>query len=271
MFVCLSLGFMGRYRQVRGGGELEQVRSDAHAAIASQSAAAELELSQRWHGVTVPYQPTRRGVPVWVACAAAAAVCGGLLFWTSTSLNAASDGLQARALIAPPDHMPQVTRVAIMQPLPPSPPPAEPTARDRLRSSLQADIDRGIVTLLGTGTAPIIRIAAGSMFEPGNAVVQSASLPLLARIAAALRSESGSVKVIDYTDNQPFRSVRFPSNFQLSAARANAVRAIIARDAGDAARVSSEGRADADPIAPNTTAEGREQNRRIEIVLHGQD
>jgi type VI secretion system protein ImpK len=77
--------------------------------------------------------------------------------------------------------------------------------------------------------------------------------------------------VIDYTDNQPFRSVRFPSNFQLSAARANAVRAIIARDAGDPARVSSEGRADADPIAPNTTAEGREQNRRIEIVLHGQD
>ena len=70
------------------------------------------------------------------------------------------------------------------------------------------------------------------MFEPGNAVVQSASLPLLARIAAALRSESGSVQVIDYTDNQPFRSVRFPSNFQLSAARANAVRAIIARRCG---------------------------------------
>jgi type VI secretion system protein ImpK len=271
MFLCLSLGFMGRYRQARGDGELEQIRSDAHAAIASQSAAAEPELSRRWRGVTVPYQPTRRGVPVWVAFAAAAAVCGALLFWTSTGLNAASDGLQARALIAPPDHMPQVTRVAIVQSLPPTPPPAEPTARDRLRTSLQADIDRGAVTLIGTATAPIIRIAGGSMFEPGNAVVQSASLPLLARIAAALRSESGSVKVIDYTDNQPFRSVRFPSNFQLSAARANAARAIIARDAGDPARVSAEGRADADPIAPNTTAEGREQNRRIEIVLHGQD
>ena len=271
MFLCLSLGFMGRYRQARGDGELEQIRSDAHAAIASQSAAAEPELSRRWRGVTVPYQPTRRGVPVWVAFAAAAAVCGALLFWTSTGLNAASDGLQARALIAPPDHMPQVTRVAIVQSLPPTPPPAEPTARDRLRTSLQADIDRGAVTLIGTATAPIIRIAGGSMFEPGNAVVQSASLPLLARIAAALRSESGSVKVIDYTDNQPFRSVRFPSNFQLSAARANAARAIIARDAGDPTRVSAEGRADADPIAPNTTAEGREQNRRIEIVLHGQD
>ena len=150
MFLCLSLGFMGRYRQARGG-ELEQIRSEAHAAIATQSAATEPELSRRWRGVTVPYQPTHRGVPVWVAFAAAAAVCGGLLFWTSTSLNAASDSLAARALVAPPDHMPQVTRVAIVQPLPPSPPPAEPTARDRLRTSLQADIDRGAMTLIGTG------------------------------------------------------------------------------------------------------------------------
>ena len=271
MFLCLSLGFMGRYRQARGGGELEQVQSDAHAAIASQSATAEPELSRRWRGVVVPYQPTRHGVPVWVALTAAVAVCGGLMFWTSTSLNAESDGLQGRALAAPPDHMPQVTRVAIAQPLPPSPPPAEPTVRDRLRTSLQSDIDRGAATLIGTATSPIIRIPGGSMFEAGNAVVQSSSLPLLGRIAAALRSESGSLKVIDYTDNQPFRSVRFPSSFQLSAARANAVRAIMARDAADPARVSAEGRADADPIAPNTTAEGREQNRRIEIVLHGQD
>ena len=105
------------------------------------------------------------------------------------------------------------------------------------------------------------------MFASGGAVVQAASLPLLERISAALRNERGSLRVIDYTDNQPVRTVSFPSNFQLSTARASAVRTIVARDIGDPARVSSEGRADADPIAPNTTAEGREQNRRIEIVL----
>jgi type VI secretion system protein ImpK len=101
--------------------------------------------------------------------------------------------------------------------------------------------------------------------------VQAASLPLLERISAALRAESGSLRVIDHTDNQQIRTVQFPSNFQLSAARANAVGAIVARNVGDPARVSVEGRADADPIAPNTTAEGREQNRRIEIVLHRQN
>jgi len=101
--------------------------------------------------------------------------------------------------------------------------------------------------------------------------VQSASLPLLERVADALRTESGSLRVVDYTDNQPVRSVRFPSSFQLSVARANAVRAIVAHEVGDAGRVSAEGRADADPIASNGTAAGREQNRRIEIVLQHQD
>ena len=163
--------------------------------------------------------------------------------------------------------MPQVTRAAIVLPLPPPPAPPEPTALDRLRASLQPDIDRRAVSLLGTPATPIIRIADRAMFASGGAVVQAASLPLLERISAALRNEGGSLRVIDYTDNQPVRTVQFPSNFQLSTARANAVRAIIARGIGDPARVSAEGRADADPIAPNTTAEGREQNRRIEIVL----
>jgi type VI secretion system protein ImpK len=65
--------------------------------------------------------------------------------------------------------------------------------------------------------------------------------------------------------------VQFPSNFQLSTARAKAASAVVAHTLGNPARLSAEGRADADPIASNKTAEGREQNRRIEIVLHRQD
>ena len=78
MYLCLSLGFMGRYRQARGEGELERVRAEAHAAIAAQRQAADPELSRRWRGVAAPYQPTRHGMPVWVALAGAAALCGGL-------------------------------------------------------------------------------------------------------------------------------------------------------------------------------------------------
>ena len=119
-------------------------------------------------------------------------LCGGLLFWTSTSLNAASDGLQAQVLAAPPDHMPQVTRAAIVQPLPPPPPPAEPTALDRLRASLQAGHRP---RRRQRCSAPRRRRSSASptaaMFASGSAAVQPASLPLLERIAAALRNESG--------------------------------------------------------------------------------
>jgi type VI secretion system protein ImpK len=271
MYLCLSLGFMGRYRQARGDGELEQIRAETHAAIAAGRAPAEPELSGRWRGVVAPYRPGHHGVPVWVALAGAAALCGGLLVWTSASLNAASDRLEARALASPPAQMPQLTRAAIVRPLPPTPPAPEPTVLDRLHSGLHQDIDQGSISLLGTPATPVIRVPDRGVFAGNGAVIQAAALPLLERIAAALRDEGGSVRVLDYTDNQPIRTVQFPSNFQLSAGRANAVRAIIARGVGDTERVSAEGRADADPIAPNTTPEGREQNRRIEIILHRQD
>jgi type VI secretion system protein ImpK len=267
MYFCLSFGFMGRYRRERREGELGDVRAATHAAIAARHQAATPELSRRWRGVTVPYQRDRYGVPVWVALAGAAAVCGGLVLWTSSSLNAASDVLQEQALAAPPMQMPQITRAAVVQPLPPPPPTPEQTALDRLQTALQQDIDRQAVILLGTPATPIIRLADRAMFASGSASVAAASVPMLERVAAALRNERGVLQVIGYTDNQPFHTVRFPSNVQLSAARAEAVRAVLARAIGDPAKISAEGRGEADPIAPNTSAEGREQNRRIEIVL----
>ena len=268
MYLCLSLGYMGRYRRERGGGELADVRAAAHAAIAAQLAAPAPELSRRWRGVVVPYQLGSRGVPVWVAMAAAIALCGGLLLWTSANLNAASDVVQAQALAAPPMRMPQVTRATVAQPVPPPPaPPPEPSALDRLRAALQPDIDARAVILLGTPAAPVVRLIDRTMFKPGSATVATTALPVLERVSAALGNERGTLRVIDYADNQPVHTVRFPSSSQLSTARAEAVRAIVARKIGDPARVAAEGRGDADPIASNATPEGREQNQRIEIVL----
>ena len=73
--------------------------------------------------------------------------------------------------------------------------------------------------------------------------------------------------MLGYNDNQPVRSVKFPSSFALTKARADAVRDQLAKSVGDKARLAAEGRAEADPIAANTSAEGREQNRRIDLVL----
>jgi type VI secretion system protein ImpK len=272
MYLCLSLGFMGRYRQSpHGAGELDRLRAATGALIADQGKAAPAELSQRWQGIAAPYRPARGGLPIWVVYAAALALCGGLFLWVSTALNAASDAQYARMLAAPPARMPQITRAVVVQPPPPPPAPPEPDTLDRLRSALRPDIEAGALSIVGTPTTPIIRVGTSGGFSATGAVPTPALAGVLGRIGAALSTEPGRVQVIAYTDNQPIRTVQFPSNFQLSAARAQAARAAIARTIGEAKRLGAEGRADADPIAANATAEGRAQNRRLEIVLHRQE
>jgi len=123
------------------------------------------------------------------------------------------------------------------------------------------------VAAAATPSAPILRIPANELFPKPNAVLARSATPLLDRIGQALKAEKGPLRVVGYTDNQPFRAVNFPSNFALSNARAQAVRKALLKPVGDPERLAAEGRADADPVAPNTTAEGREANRRIEIVL----
>jgi type VI secretion system protein ImpK len=270
MSLCLSLGMMGPFRSsARGVSELDRVRAETSALIVAQKPAGP-DLSPHWEGVNAPYVRKRGGVPVWVGYAAALAVVGALFAWVSTSLNAASDAQYARMLAAPPAAMPQITRAAIVQPPPPPPPPPEPTVLDRLAAALKPDIDSGMITLTGTAATPIVRVSYRNGFASARAVVQPPLATLLDHVGQALKNEPGKIDVIGYTDNEPVRTVQFPSNFQLSKARAQAAAAALGRALGDPGRISAEGRADADPIAPNTTAEGREQNRRIEIVLHRQ-
>jgi type VI secretion system protein ImpK len=271
LYLCVSLGSAARDANARDPtGSYDRLREETYSLIAGQQEAEVPPLSRRWQGVPVPYRASRGGLPAWAVATVALAACGVLFVWQSTRLNAASDELQAQVLAALPAAMPQLTRAAPVQPLPPPPRPPEPTILDQLQTALQPEISKGVVTVLGTPVTPVVRINSKTMFAANSASLQQAVVPLLQRIAAALKNQPGAVQVLGYTDNQPIRTVQFPSNFQLSAARAQAVRTIIGDALGDPTRVTAEGRADADPIAPNATPAGREQNRRIEIVLRGE-
>jgi type VI secretion system protein ImpK len=265
MYLCMSLGFQGQYRlSPRGPAELDRLREETFALIVRQRQAAEPDLSPHWKGVVAPYRAMRATVPVWVAASAALALIAALFVWFSLSINAASDELFARMLDVPPTHMPQLARVAPIEPLPP---PILPTV-DPLCAFLQPEVDQGLVNVLCTPPSPIVRVRNRGMFAPGSAIVEPRFLPLLDRIGQALKAEQGNVQVIGYTDNQPIHNVQFPSNFQLSVARAEAAKNILGNTVGNPSRLAAEGRGEADPIASNATLDGREQNRRIEIVLH---
>ncbi len=269
MYLCLSLGFQGQYRlSPRGPGELERLREDVYTIIVRQRQATDPALAPHWQGVNAPYKPARAVVPSWVMGVAALAIVGGLFVWFSSGLNAASDDTFGHMLSAPLSHMPNIQRAAPVRP--PPPPPVVVAQPEPLSVFLKPEIDQGLVTVLGDHAMPIVRIRSRGLFPSGSATVAQNYVRLLERIGEALKAEKGPVAVIGYTDNQPIHTVQFPSNFQLSKARAEATRATIARVLGDPTRVSAEGRADADPIAPNSTPEGRDENRRIEVILRRQ-
>ena len=261
MFVCLSLGMMGSYRALPDGrAQLERVRHHVFELIKRTATPPPTSLAPDAMGVDAHFEPARSGVPVWVTASLAIACVAGLYVWFLTGLNRASDAVYQSALAAPPAAMPTLVR----PPATPPPPPAVPGPAERLRAAL-ADLP-GVEVIEGAST--ILRVPAKLLFPQPNATLGSS--PLSERLIQALKNETGPIRVLGYTDSQVERSVAFPSNFALSTARAKAVRATLAAKLPDPARIVAEGRADADPVAPNTSADGREKNRRIDIVLAGQ-
>lgn len=274
-YLCLALGMQGRYRRERNGkAELDRVRERLYQLLLQLRGAWERELSPQWRGVDAPHRPGRRGIPSWTAAALAAFVLGGSYAWLANRLDDRTDDLFARLAALPPAAagvLPTIQRAA--PPQPPAPPPrsVQPTRPDlaaRLRQFLAPEIQQGLVEVLADPNRTIVRVRNRGLFASGSAAVDPRFVPLLGRIGEALRSEPGAVLVVGHSDDQPIRTARFPSNFHLSAARAAAAGAIIAgAEGGTPGRFHAEGRGEAEPIAANTTPEGREANRRIEVVI----
>jgi chemotaxis protein MotB len=106
------------------------------------------------------------------------------------------------------------------------------------------------------------------LFDTGQATLKPQSHSVLGRIAALLHARfQGPIQVEGYTDNVPIHSGQFPSNWELSTARATSVvRYLIGQGVVDQ-NLSAAGYADLHPVAANGTDLGRSRNRRVEIVL----
>ena len=271
-YLALSLGLQGKYRLMpRGAAELDRVREGLYQLLQQLRGNYERELSPHWRGVDAPHRGMSRSVPAWVAFALALFLLGGGWYYLSDRLGAQAEGLSDRMAALPPGALPSIDRTAPPQP-PAPPPPAPPTAARRdalptLRQFLAPEIAQGLVTVEGDAQRILVRIRGRGMFPSASSTVAPGFRDLLRRIGEALKTEPGRVLVQGHSDNQPIRSVRFPNNFALSQARAQEAGTIIIAANGEAGRFTIEGKADAEPIASNATAEGREANRRIEVIL----
>ena len=267
MYMCMSLGFEGRLRVEQGGPDKHtRIRAGLASVIRAQRGAMERDLSPNWKGVEKPYRALSAWKPVWIALG----VTGLLLISEFASLSYVlsnrTENLIGQLSIIEASPVAELERRA---PPPPPPPPVDVQAvqLEKFATFLKPEIDEGLVNVFGKGNTLVIRIAGSGMFGSGSDALVDKFRGSIDRVAQALNDEPGKVIVVGHSDNVPIRSSRFPSNMHLSLARAKSVMNKMADAIDDDSRLSAEGRADAEPIADNGTAEGRATNRRIEVVL----
>jgi chemotaxis protein MotB len=140
---------------------------------------------------------------------------------------------------------------------------------EQLASALRTEIDAGRVELTELRGRTTVKMKDKILFASGSATIGPDGRVALRKLADALRGLQGkTLRVEGHTDNVPTgNSGPFPSNWELSAARALAVVHFLQEAGVDPTRLSGAGYAEYQPIAQNDTPEGRSQNRRIEIVL----
>jgi len=114
----------------------------------------------------------------------------------------------------------------------------------------------------------VVRFTDSALFDSGRADIRPDSRLILDRISEVIGQIPNQVRIEGHTDSRPINTLRFPTNWELSTARATAViRHFVEGHGLDPERLSAAGYGEYRPIADNTTPEGRQQNRRVDIVI----
>lgn len=259
-FVCIALGFEGRYRDKPGA--RQQLDAIAARLIEVLRPAASREtsrtLSLRWTGVPLQRSRTLAVLPIWVVVAAGAVLVLGAFLFLNARLNTLSRPVFRQIAAVPAAlRVDEAAKGGV----------ETAAASRRLATPLAADVASGAIEVRDEALRSVVVLAADTLFAAGTAQVDARHGGLLGRIAQALATQPGQVVVSGHTDNVPVSSLQFPSSWHLTRARASAIAAALTARGMRNERVRAEGLADAEPRAANATPADRARNRRVEIVL----
>jgi chemotaxis protein MotB len=142
----------------------------------------------------------------------------------------------------------------------------------RLQSKIQAVVDGVLqspdVSVSIDKEGVVIRLSGSYLFDSGRAELKPNSLTILDAVSAELRLQANDIRIDGHTDSTPIDSPRYPTNWELSVARALAVtRYLTETDGLPSGRVMAAGFGEFRPLVPNDTREHRAMNRRVEIHL----
>jgi len=138
---------------------------------------------------------------------------------------------------------------------------------DDVRKALQGLIDQNVVHVRQTPFALEVEIKTDILFPSGIATVAPGAVPVLNKIAEILKPFPNAIRVEGHTDNRPIRTSVFPSNWELSAARAANVVQLFTKAGVDPLRMQVLGLGEFRPVASNDSADGRNTNRRVVVVV----
>ncbi|WP_115573809.1 type IVB secretion system protein IcmH/DotU [Xanthomonas campestris] len=257
MYLCLVLGFVGRY-QIEAGGlaRIGEIQDDLYRRIRAERGTAPDTLAPHWRGVE-DRRRLGRYLPVWAAALLGLSVLVVAFVWCQARLNSLSAPISAQAAqwglarATPPDAAPVAPpRLRLKQLL------AVPERAGLLRVDEQAD-----------GQARV-QLSSNAMFASGGVEVEPTQRGVIEQVAVAIDQLPGRVIVVGHTDDVPVRSLRFQDNFALSGARAQAVARLLQTHLAVPGRVESIGAGDSQPLAqPPQLPANRARNRRVEILF----
>ncbi|WP_233008844.1 flagellar motor protein MotB [Rheinheimera faecalis] len=142
-------------------------------------------------------------------------------------------------------------------------------------AAMQKDINRALRSLVESDLAKVtldedwltIELSSGLLFSSGSASSNSSASAVMAELTAILKQTNNFMRVRGYTDSVPIRTEQFPSNWELSVARAASMVRLLEQLGIAPQRMAIEGYGQYSPFAENTSAQGRSQNRKVVIAL----
>jgi len=112
-----------------------------------------------------------------------------------------------------------------------------------------------------------IELNSNMLFGSGDAMPSDKAFDLIDRVAKIVRPFDNPIHVEGFTDDQPINTAQFPSNWELSSARSSSIVRMLAMDGINPERLASVGYGEFQPLASNTTPDGRARNRRVVLVI----
>jgi chemotaxis protein MotB len=138
---------------------------------------------------------------------------------------------------------------------------------DAVQKALAPLIEKNLVVVRRTESWVEIEIKTDILFDSGSAKIDAHAIPVLGQLADILQPHPNRIRIEGHTDNRPIATWQFPSNWELSAARAASVVHRFARAGISPARLSVIGFGEFRPAESNDTVAGRDANRRVVIVI----